>query len=128
LQARYHLQERNPCDVLKERRDKVAVAKSVFKYCVSNVAGTWENDGTGEPDFEAVHIESINFEGKPKKQVVKNRKESGCSESIVGEHICHHGDLIVNGGITPEEEPQLFGDRSHAPPSDEGIEQKLITS
>jgi hypothetical protein len=29
----------------------------------------------------------------------------------------------VNGGTRPEEEAQLFGDRSHAPPSNEGIEQ-----
>lgn len=75
-----------------------------------------------------MHVVSVNVEGEPKHKVVENRKERGCSKAVVGEHISHHRDLIMDGGIRPEKEAQLFRDRSHPPPMNERIEEKFIAS
>jgi hypothetical protein len=75
-----------------------------------------------------VHVISVNLQSEPEDEVVEDRKESGSSKTVVGEHIRHHSDLVVDGGIRPEEEAQLFGDRSQPPPINEGIEEKLIAS
>lgn len=73
-----------------------------------------------------MHVVSINLECEPEEKVVEHRKESRCRKSVVGEHICHHGDLVMDGTISPEEEAQLFGNWSQPPPINEGVKEKFI--
>ena len=41
---------------------------------------------------------------------------------------CHHADLVVDGGIGPDEDPELLGDGSHSPPVDQRVEDQLVAT
>ncbi|KAG5652363.1 hypothetical protein H0H81_005265 [Sphagnurus paluster] len=82
----------------------------------------------GKPNLETVEVIPIHFKSKSKEEIVQNGKDGGRGNSIVGKHVRHHGDLVVDGGIRPKEEAELFGYRAHMPPVDEWVENELIAA
>lgn len=98
------------------------MAKAVFKECVAKIASTREDYCTRKPDLETVHIVAINLKSEPKKEIVEDGEDSGGGNSIVGEHVRHHGHFVMNRSAGPEEKAKLLGDGSHMPPIDKRIE------
>ena len=52
-------QEGNVSGVLYERRENVPLAQAVLEKCVAHVSGPGEDYNASQPNFEAVHVETI---------------------------------------------------------------------
>lgn len=121
-------EEWNPDHVLEETPQEALVPESVLQQGIANIAKTWEDDSDREKDLETMHVEAVHFKGKAEHEVVEHREKEGGGETVVREHVGHHGDLVVNRGVRPEEDTKLLVDRANTPPSNEGVEDQLITT
>ena len=75
-----------------------------------------------------MHIKSIDVKGEPKEEIVEHGKKCRRSETVIGEHVGHHADLVVHRRIGPQENAKLLGDGSVTPPVLEGIEDELVAT
>lgn len=143
---RGHAQEGDPGRVLYERREEAAIAQPVLEDRVSDVARAREDHHAREPDLETVHVEPVDVECEPEDQVVHNGEGGRGGDTVIGEHVRGHGDLVVDGRVGPDERlrhmreradmnsgeegtyAQLLRDGAHAPPVLERVEDELIAA
>jgi hypothetical protein len=95
--VRIHSQERYPCAILNESGENVTVAKTIFKKGVADIAGTGEYHCASKPDFETVHVVAVDLKSEPKEKIIENREKGGGGNTIVREHVRHHGHFVMNG-------------------------------
>ena len=124
----FYSQKRNVGEILKERGENVTLSKPIFEKGVRHVTSAREDDRAGKPDFEAVHIKSVDLKSPAEEEIVEYREKGGSGEAVVREHVGHHADLVVHRGIGPQEYAKLFGDGSITPPVLERVEEKLVAA
>lgn len=88
------------------------MTQAIFQERITKISGAGEDDCAGEEDFETVQVIAIDVKSPSKEEVVQGRENSGCGDTVVREHVRHHGDLVVNGSSGPKEEAKLLGDGS----------------
>jgi len=126
--AKEEEEEGHPSHVLNEGRVKATVAKTIFHQGEAEVACTREDDGTSQPDFETLHVKAVRLKRESEYDVIDDREDSRGGDTVVGEHVRHHGDLVVHGSARPQENAKLLSDGAHAPPIDERVEYQLVAS
>lgn len=143
---RWDSQEWHPGQVLDERVEQWAVSEAVLEQRVPEVPEPGEHDHAREPDLETVQVETVD-RGRPAEQkVVHQRKPKAgrdtiCKDGVsrdnhrtdedsrtVREHVRGHGDLVMHGGVGPEEHVQLLVDGALLPPVDDRVEDELVAT
>jgi hypothetical protein len=123
-----YVQEWDPLEILNESTEKVTLAKTVLQKGESDVSCSREDNRNCKPNFETRIIVAVDIESPTKDKVVKESEHGSSSYAIIGEHVAHHGQLVVNRSTGPQEEAKLLGNRSEPPPRDERVEDKFVTA
>jgi len=121
-------QERNPHRVLQKRREQISMSQPIFQKRIPNISTAREHDDTSQPNLETVQIIPIDLESPSEKEIVQKRERGTGGDPVVREHVRHHRDLVMHGGVRPKEHPKLLVDRSQAPPGDDRVEDEFVTT
>jgi len=76
-------EEWNPCAVLNQGGEETARTEAVFEERVADVTSAGEDDRASEPDFERMHVETVDAEGKSEEDVVDQREGDGAGDTMV---------------------------------------------
>jgi hypothetical protein len=79
---RGNVQEWNPCHVLEESPEKIALSQTVLQQREADVSRTKEDNSGREPNFETVQIESVHRELESQEDVVKDRNSNRTSDTV----------------------------------------------
>lgn len=104
------------------------MAKTVFHDSVRDIAESREDNDTGQPNFETVHVVAIHIEHPSKEEVVDDSEGGRRGDSVVGEHVGHHAQLVMDRGIGPEESYKLLVDWTKVPPRLERVEHEFVAT
>lgn len=99
-----------------------------FHALLTKGSSTAKHDGARQPDFKRMEIISVDGQLPTENKVVKEREGKGRGDTVVGEHVRHHGDLVMQWSATPNKFPELWVDRTFVEPLVKRIEDELRAS
>lgn len=117
-------QERNPLDILQQSANQAPLAQPILQNREPDVTRPKEHNSRSQPDLERVHVEIVDGELPAEETVVDDADGDGAGDTVVGEHVGQHGDLVVEGRVGPDESVDLGGDGATGEPADEGVEEQ----
>lgn len=71
-----------------------------------------------------MHVEIVDGELPAEETVVNDGDRDGAGDTVVGEHVGQHRDLVVEGRGGPDEPVDLGGDGAAGEPADKGVEEQ----
>ena len=77
-------EERDPLEVLKEAPKEFLVSQPVFQKSERDRSGSNENDASGQPDLETVHVEVVHGELESEKDVIEDTDRDRGSDAVCG--------------------------------------------
>jgi len=80
-------EEWDPGHILDEGGDDASLAETILQDGITDIPQTREHNGTCQPNFETVHVVSIDVHHPSEEEVIENGESSRAGDTVVGEHV-----------------------------------------
>lgn len=104
------------------------MTQPIFQKRIRNITTNREHKADTDPNLKTPQIEPVRGQLPSQQQIVHQRQRERGGDTVIGEHVRHHRDLVVHGGSGPDEFVELGGDGTSGEPADEGVEDQFGTS